>query len=48
MAKAKKPQGWKAFDELTKKVVNVPKEEVEQKIASAPKRKARKKAKRKN
>lgn len=43
MAKAKKPQGWKAFDALTKKLVGVPKEEVEQKIASAPKRKARKK-----
>lgn len=48
MAKAKKPKGWTGFDSLTKKLVNVPKEEVEQRIASAPKRKARKKAKRKN
>jgi hypothetical protein len=30
--KPKKPKGFKAFDELTRKLIQVPKEEVEQQI----------------
>lgn len=40
--KAKKPQGWKAFDDLTRKVVAVPKEEVDRLEAARPKRESKK------
>lgn len=31
--KAKKPEGFKAFDELTRKLIQVPKAEVDRRIA---------------
>lgn len=42
----KKPRGWGKFDELSRKLAKVPKEEVEAKIAEAhAKRKKRKRRK---
>lgn len=42
----KKPKGFKAFDELTRKLIQVPKEEVEAQIeASREQRSERKKEK---
>lgn len=35
---AKKPEGWKAFDELTKKLIQVPKQEVAKQEAARKKR----------
>ena len=35
MAKKKKPKGWKAFDKLTRKLVQVPKGEVDQQVAKS-------------
>lgn len=32
MAKKKKPKGWRAFDQLCKKLVKVPKKQVDAKI----------------
>ena len=34
----KKPKGWKAFDQLVRKLVRVPKEEVERKERKRKKR----------
>lgn len=42
---AKKPEGFRAFDKLTRKLIQVPKEEVESQIESD--RKARKKRRKK-
>lgn len=33
MTDRKKPEGWKAFDSLAKKLVQVPKEDVDAKVA---------------
>jgi hypothetical protein len=42
----KKPKGWGRFDDLMKKLVPVPKEQVDQRIAEEQaKRKARRKSK---
>lgn len=35
MTKAKNPKGFKAFDELTRKLVEIPKGEVDQQVAKA-------------
>lgn len=35
---AKKPEGWKAFDDLAKKLVQVPKEELAKQEAKRKKR----------
>lgn len=40
--KAKKPDGFEAFDELTRKLVKVPKEEVDRRMKRAKARKAKK------
>ena len=32
MSASKKPEGWKAFDSLAKKLVQVPKEDVDAKV----------------
>jgi hypothetical protein len=40
-----KPKGWKAFDSLARKVIAVPKDDVDRAIAAKPKRKRRKKRK---
>ncbi len=37
--KAKKPEGYKAFDELTRKLIQVPKKEVDKRIARRKKHK---------
>lgn len=37
--KAKKPTGYKAFDELTRKLVKVPKKEVDRRIERRKKKK---------
>jgi len=34
MEGTKKPEGWRAFDSLAKRLVQVPKEEVDRKIAT--------------
>jgi hypothetical protein len=48
MSESKKPSGWRAFDSLAKRLIEVPKEEVDKKVAQARKDGAkRKKAKRK-
>jgi hypothetical protein len=48
MSESKKPSGWRAFDSLAKRLIEVPKEEVDKKVAQARKAGAkRKKAKRK-
>lgn len=33
MPESKKPEGWRAFDQLAKKLVQVPKEQVDAKVA---------------
>jgi len=33
MSEGKKPEGWRAFDSLARKIVNVPKEAVDAKVA---------------
>jgi hypothetical protein len=38
MATAKKPKGWKAFDQLARRLVRVPKAEVVRKEAKRKKR----------
>lgn len=37
--KAKKPSGYKAFDELTRKLVQVPKKEIDRRIERRKKKK---------
>lgn len=37
--KAPKPEGYKAFDELTRKLIQVPKKEVDKRIARRKKHK---------
>lgn len=39
MSEGKKPTGWRAFDSLAKKLVQVPKEQVEAKKKKTAKRK---------
>ena len=39
MAKARKPEGFKAFDDLAKKLMRVPKAEVDRRIERRKKRK---------
>jgi len=34
MTESKKPEGWRAFDSLAKRLAAVPKEEVDKKIAT--------------
>ena len=41
--KASKPEGFKAFDALTRKLVQVPKKEVDRRVARAAAKKAKKK-----
>lgn len=43
MAAEKKPKGWRKFDELTRKLIQVPKDELEAQVESD--RAARRKAK---
>lgn len=46
MAKTKKPKGWKAFDALARKIVQIPKGELDKKVAenkAERRRKSRKK-----
>ena len=38
MVKAKKPKGWTAFDQLARKLVKVPKQELARKEAKRKKR----------
>lgn len=46
MAKQQKPKGWRAFDDLTRKLAQVPKEELEAQIAAGRKeRKAKRRRK---
>jgi hypothetical protein len=40
---ARRPRGFGAFDALAKKLIKVPKEEVDAAVAKTPKRKSRKK-----
>lgn len=49
MAAEKKPKGWRKFDELTRKLIQVPKDELEAQVESdrAARRKAKAKKKRK-
>ena len=35
MKKARKPKGWKAFDELARKLIEVPKGEADQQVAKS-------------
>ena len=44
--KGKKPRGWKKFDDLTRKLIEVPKEEIDAQIERD--RKERKRKRRKN
>ena len=47
MAKKKKPKGWKAFDALTRKLVEIPKGEVDQQVAKAKSDRLRRRKQRK-
>lgn len=48
MAKRKKPKGWRAFDKLSRALAQVPKEDVDKKIAAdKAKRIAKRKRKKK-
>lgn len=42
---AKKPKGWKAFDQLAKKLTNVDKGKVDKKIASDKEKRIKKRKK---
>lgn len=45
MKESKKPEGWRAFDALAKKLTQVPKEEVDAKIAADKKARLKKRKK---
>lgn len=47
MAKKKKPKGWKAFDELTCKLVQIPKGELDKAVANGKADRMRRKARKK-
>lgn len=44
---SKRPKGWKAFDDLTRKLIQVPKEEVDAKITEGQEARKRRRAKKK-
>jgi len=41
--KAKKPNGWKAFDKLTRKLVEIPKGELDKKVTNGAAERLRRK-----
>jgi hypothetical protein len=43
MSESKKPSGWRAFDSLAKRLIEVPKEQVDAKVAAARKAGAKRK-----
>lgn len=43
MSESKKPSGWRAFDSLAKRLIEVPKEQVDKKVAEAKKAGAKRK-----
>jgi hypothetical protein len=45
MAAKKKPKGWRAFDDLTRKLIEVPKDEVDAQIAAGQAERKRRKKK---
>jgi len=45
--KAKKPKGWKAFDELTRKLVEIPKGELDKKVTNGKAERLRRKGRKK-
>lgn len=45
--KTQKPKGWKAFDALTRKLVQVPKGELDKKVANGKADRKRRKARKK-
>ena len=42
MAKRKRPKGWRKFDQLTRKLIQVPKEETDAQIEADKKRRKKK------
>lgn len=43
MSESKKPSGWRAFDSLAKRLIEVPKEQVDAKVAESRKANAKRK-----
>jgi hypothetical protein len=47
MSESKKPEGWRAFDALAKKLVTVPKEKLDAKVAKDKAKRIKKRNKKK-